>query len=50
MLAERDVFSATPDFFPNRFLIVEKEPVLIDVIDLGPRADLYDTARDRQFL
>src|SRR4029077_7070048 len=33
LLAERDGFSATPDFFPNRFLIVEEEPILIDVID-----------------
>src|SRR5438105_14642954 len=50
LLAERDVFSATPDFFPNRFLIVEKEPILIDVIDLGPRADLHCTALGGQFL
>src|SRR6266550_7548698 len=50
LLAERDVFSATPDFFPNRFLIVEEEPILIDVIDLGPRADLHCTARGGQFL
>src|SRR5213075_2845106 len=40
LLAEGNVFSAAPDFFPNRFLIVEEEPILIDVIDLGPRADL----------
>src|SRR5207248_1020998 len=40
LLAKRDTFSAAPDFFPNRFRIVEKEPILIDVIDLGPRADL----------
>src|SRR5207244_10975925 len=50
LLAERDVFSAAPDFFPNRFLIVEEEPILIDVIDLGPRADLHCTARDGQVL
>src|SRR5205814_9793929 len=50
LLAERDVFSATPDFFPNRFLIVEEEPILIDVIDLGPHADLHCTARGGQFL
>src|SRR6266700_2254995 len=50
LLAERDVFSAAPDFFPNRFLIVEEEPILIDVIDLGPRADLHFTACDGQFL
>src|SRR5438093_9196504 len=50
LLAERDVFSATPDFFPNRFVIVEEEPILIDVIDLGPRADLHCTARGGQFL
>ena len=50
LLAERDVFSAAPDFFPNRFLIVEEEPILIDVIDLGPRADLHCTARGGQFL
>src|SRR5947208_5647199 len=50
LLAERDVFSATPDFFPNRFLIVEEEPILIDVIDLGPPADLHGTARGGQFL
>jgi len=34
LFAERDLFSAAPDFFPNRFLIVEEEPILIDVIDL----------------
>src|SRR5881398_2171408 len=45
LLAERNVFSATADFFPNRFLIVEQEPILIDVIDLGPRANLHCTAR-----
>src|SRR6266496_3826703 len=50
LLAERDVFSAAADFFPNRFLIVEEESVLIDVIDLGPRADLHCTARGGQFL
>src|SRR5205823_12663532 len=50
LLSERDVFSAAPDFFPNRFLIVEEEPILIDVIDLGPRADLHCTARSGQFL
>src|SRR5204863_9468101 len=50
LLAKRDVFSATPDFFPNRSLIVEEESVLIDVIDLGPRADLHCTARGGQFL
>src|SRR5436189_2590105 len=50
LLAERDAFSATPDFFPNRFLIVEEEPILIDVIDVGPRADLHRTARGGQFL
>src|SRR5205809_2778750 len=50
LLAERDVFSAAPDFFPNRFLVVEEEPVLIDVIDLGPRANLNFTARRGQFL
>src|SRR5204863_9830106 len=50
LLAERDVFSAAPDFFPNRFRIVEEEPILIDVIDLGPRADLHRTARSGQFL
>src|SRR5207244_7157241 len=50
LLAERDVFSATPDFFPNRFLIVEQEPILIDVIDLGPCPDLHCTARGGQFL
>src|SRR6267154_4190218 len=41
LVAERDVFSATPDFFPKRFVIVEEEPILIDVIDLGPCADLH---------
>src|SRR5437762_9551318 len=50
LFAERDVFSAAPDFFPNRFLIVEEESILIDVIDLGPRADLHCPARDGQFL
>src|SRR5437016_645397 len=50
LLAEGDVFAAAPDFFPNRFRIVEQEPILIDVIDLGPRADLYFTAGSRQFL
>src|SRR5205085_9605271 len=50
LLAERDIFSATPDFFPNRFRIVEEEPILIDVIDLGPPADLYFTAGGGQFL
>src|SRR5947199_6906914 len=50
LLAERNVFSATPDFFPNRFRIVEEEPILIDVIDLGPRADLHCTAGGGQFL
>src|SRR5437762_6482522 len=50
LLAERDVFSAAADLFPNRFLIVEEESVLIDVIDLGSRADLHCTARDGQFL
>src|SRR5437016_10956994 len=50
LLAERDVFSTAPDFFPNRFLIVEEEPILIDVIDLGPRADLHCTAGGGQFL
>src|SRR5205823_8931464 len=50
LLAERDVFSATPDLFPNRFLIVEEESILIDVIDLGSRADLHFTAGDGQFL
>src|SRR5205823_188256 len=50
LLAERDVFSATPDLFPNRFLIVEEKPILIDVIDLGPRANLHCTARGGQFL
>ena len=44
------MFSAAPDFFPNRFLIVEQEPILIDVIDLGPRADLHRTAGGGQFL
>src|SRR5213076_2287519 len=39
LLAERDVFSAAPDFFPNRFRVVEEEPILIDIIDLGPRTD-----------
>src|SRR5205807_9586295 len=41
LLAKRDMFSAAPDFFPHRFLIVEQEPVLIDVIDLGPCTDLH---------
>src|SRR5207248_10011823 len=50
LLAERDMFSAAPDFFPNCFFIVEEEPILIDVIDLGPRADLHCTARGGQFL
>src|SRR5436190_1922310 len=50
LLTERDVFSTAPDFFPNRFLIVEEEPILIDVIDLGSRADLHCTARGGQFL
>src|SRR5437762_6167767 len=50
LLAERDVFSAAPDFFPNRFLIVEEEPILIDIIDLGPRTDFHYTARGGQFL
>src|SRR5947208_10821679 len=50
LLAERDVFSAAPDFFPNRFLIVEEKPILIDVIDLGPCADLHCTSRGGQFL
>src|SRR2546430_8637187 len=50
LFAERDVFSAAPDFFPNRFLIVEEEPILIDVIDLGPRADLHGAAGDGPFL
>src|SRR5690349_24783999 len=27
LLAERDVFSAAADFFPNRFFIVEEEPI-----------------------
>src|SRR5439155_16556159 len=50
LLAEGDIFSAAPDFLPNRFRVVEEEPILIDVIDLGPRADLYFTAGGRQFL
>src|SRR5438552_15894426 len=50
LLAERDVFSATPDFFPNRFLIVEEAPILIDVIDLGPHADRRCSARGGEFL
>src|SRR4029077_2833148 len=50
LLAERDVFSAGADFFPNRFLVVEEEPILINVIDLGPRADLHCTARGGQLL
>src|SRR5437764_7153360 len=50
LLAERDMFSAASDFFPNRFLIVEEEPILIDVIDLGARTDLHCTARNGQFL
>src|SRR5256714_15149909 len=50
LLAERDAFSTTSDFFPNRFLIVEEQPILVDVIDLGPRADLHCTARGGQFL
>src|SRR5947208_9962277 len=37
LLAERDVFSAAPDFFPTRFLLLGKEPILSGVIDLGPR-------------
>src|SRR5438094_10662594 len=45
LLAEHDAFSATPDFSPNRFLIVEEEPMLIDVIHLGPYADLDCTVR-----
>src|SRR2546423_2143486 len=50
LLAERDVFSAAPDFFPNRFRVVEEEPILIDVIDLRARADRYFTAGRGQFL
>src|SRR5437868_4929281 len=50
LLAEGDVFSAAPDFFPNRFRIVEEEPILIDVIDLGPRADFHFTTGGGQFL
>src|SRR5437868_10069563 len=50
VLAKGDTFSAAPDFFPNRFRVVEKEPILIDIIDLGPRADLHDTAGGGQFL
>src|SRR5438105_6390706 len=50
LLAERDVFSAAPDFFPNRFRIVEEEPILIDIIDLGPPSDLHGPARSGQFL
>src|SRR5213076_486174 len=50
LLAERNVFSATPDFFPNRFLIVEEESILIDVIDLGSRAVLHCTACGGQLL
>src|SRR5438034_5129407 len=45
LFAERDVFSAAPDFFLNRFLIVEEELILIDILDLGLRADLYGAAR-----
>src|SRR5438270_12142738 len=29
LLAERDVFSAAPDFFPNRFRVIEEKSVLI---------------------
>src|SRR5437764_5706999 len=50
LLAEDDMFSAAPDFFPNRFRVVEEQSILIDVIDLGPRADLYFTSGGRQFL
>src|SRR5207244_985300 len=50
LLAECDVFSAAADFFPNRFLIVEQEPILIDVIDLSARANLHCTARGGEFL
>src|SRR5436189_6155655 len=35
LLAERDVFSATPDFFPNRLLIVDVQATLIHVIHLA---------------
>src|SRR5947208_17060297 len=27
LFAERDMFATTPDFFPNRFFVVEQEPV-----------------------
>src|SRR5207253_660519 len=50
LLAEGDVLSPAPDFFPNRFRVVEEEPILIDVINLGPSADLHDTAGGGQFL
>src|SRR5207253_1247516 len=50
LLAECDVFSADADFFPNRFVIVEEQSVLVDVIDLSPRANLHCTARGGQFL
>src|SRR5205085_12328745 len=50
LLAEGDVLSAAPDFFPYRFRIVEEEPTLIYVIDLGPRPDLYFTAGGGEFL
>src|SRR5881275_931323 len=50
LLAEGDVFSAASDFFPNCFRIVEQEPILIDVVDPSPRADLHFTAGDGKFL
>src|SRR5204863_6979448 len=50
LYAERDVFSAAPDFFPNRFRIIEEEPILIDVIDLGPCTDLHFSAGNGKFL
>src|SRR5437773_2667080 len=49
-VAERNVFSAAPDFFPIRFRVVEQESVLIDVIDPGSRPDLHCTAGGGQFL
>src|SRR5205085_11639520 len=32
LIAEGDIFSATPDFFPNRFPVVEEETILINVL------------------
>src|SRR5436190_5476576 len=42
--AKPNVFAPLPHFLPDGLRVVEQKPVLIDVIDLGPRTDLHCTA------